>query len=317
MSRRKWSQLPSQQTSNIKYEEKNPIAADSGMTSIASSPWDMQTNAQSQRQNAQCQRQRRHCDWIENRATLDVEEFSIQAIRNRDSRRIKNFKHGSAILKNPVAVSQEESINVEGNQRRNSLAPHSKGVKRVYVHDDRKDRTYGVIQDAPGNDVKRFKHTEPKKYGVILDPPGNDVKRFKHTELTKAMDQIQMGILKYIETSAESCTGSAILCSSRTKLDNQIQRNNLLNVVAGQSLETHDRDNQTQRNNPLNVVAGQSLETHDRELLAYHSVLEAFYAQTQDHLTWGRHDILTSLRLALHITTDEHIDKLKRLISQS
>lgn len=242
----------------------------------------MQTNAQSQRKfdKEEVKKQRRHCDRIENRATLDVEECSVQAIRNRDSRRPKTFNHGNAILNNTNhgktfnhgnAISQKERNIVEQNQERNPLA-HSKGVKRVYVHDCRKDRTYGGIQDAPGNDVKRF----------------------KHTELTKAMDQIQMGILKYIETSAESCTGSAILCSSRTKLDNQIQRNN-----------------------PLNVVAGQSLETHDRELFAYHSVLEAFYAQTQDHLTWGRHDILTSLRLALHITTDEHIDKLKRLISQS
>jgi hypothetical protein len=212
----------------------------------------MQTNAQSQRKfdKEEVKKQRRHCDWIENRATLDVEECSIQAIRNRDSRRPKTFNHGNAILKNVVAVSQKERNIVEQNQRRNSLA-HSKGVKRVYVHDCRKDRTYGGIQDAPGNDVKRFKHTEP----------------------TKAMDQIQIRILKYIETSAESCTGSATLGSSRTELDNKSR-------------------NSTRGNNPLNVVAEQRLETHDRELLAYHSVLEAFYAQTQDHLTWERHNIL-------------------------
>ena len=52
---------------------------------------------------------------------------------------------------------------MEQNQRRNSIANHSKGIKRVYVHDLRKDQTYGGIQDAPGNNFKRFKHTEPPK----------------------------------------------------------------------------------------------------------------------------------------------------------
>ena len=65
----------------------------------------------------------------------------------------------------------------------------------------------------------------------------------------------------------------------------------------------------------MNVMAKQRLERHDRELLAYHSVLEAFYAQSQGHLTWERDDLLTRLRLELHITNNEHTDKLKRLIS--
>ena len=148
--------------------------------------------------------------------------------------------HGNAMLKNVVALSQKESNNVEQNQRRNSLSPLSKGVKRVYVHDLRKDQTYGGIQDALGNNFKIFKHTEPPK----------------------AMDQIQIGILKYIETPAEICTRSLALGSYRTEIDNK---------------------NHT--NNPLNAVAEERLETHDRELLAYHSVLESFYAQTQSHLT--------------------------------
>eukprot|EP00253_Pinus_taeda_P019470 PITA_19470 len=126
---------------------------------------------------------------------------------------------------------------VEQNQKGNSLSPHSIGVKRLYVYDDRKD----------GNDR-----------GIKATP------------------------------------GSAILGSPRIELDNKAQRNN-----------------------PLNMVAEERLETHDEELLAYHSVLEAFYAQCQSHLSWERHDFLTRLRIALHITTDEHADKLKRLISQS
>eukprot|EP00253_Pinus_taeda_P007595 PITA_07595 len=157
---------------------------------------------------------------------------------------------------------------VEQNQKGNSLSPHSIGVKRLYVYDDRKD----------GND-RGIKAT-----------PGNHVKRFKVTESTESMDQI----LKYTETPVERCTGSAILGSPRIELDNKAQRNN-----------------------PLNMVAEERLETHDEELLAYHSALEAFYAQCQSHLSWERHDFLTRLRIALHITTDEHADKLKRLISQS
>eukprot|EP00253_Pinus_taeda_P006308 PITA_06308 len=128
------------------------------------------------------------------------------------------------------------------------------------------------------------------KYRSIKATPSNDAKRFKDTESTESIDQI----LKYTETPVERCTGSAILGSPRTELDNKAQRNN-----------------------PLNMVAEQRLETHDEELLAYHSVLEAFYAQSQVHLSWERHDFLTSLRLALHITTDERTDKLRRLISQS
>ena len=180
--------------------------------------------------------------------------------------------HGNAMLKNVVSLSQKESNNVEQNQRRNSLSPLSKGVKRVYVHDLRKDQTYGGIQDAPSNDVKRLKHTEP----------------------IKAMDQIQIGKVKNIDTPAEICTRRGTIGSSRTELDNK-----------------------TQRNNPLNVMVKQRLERHERDLLAYHSVLEAFYAQSQDHLTWERDDLLTKLRLELHITNDEHTDKLKSLISHS
>eukprot|EP00253_Pinus_taeda_P020602 PITA_20602 len=179
-------------------------------------------------------------------------------------------------------------------------------TRGLYVYDDRKD----------GND-RGIKAT-----------PGNDVKRFKVTESTESMDQI----LKYTETPVERCTGSAILGSPRTELDNKAQRNNPLNMVAEERLETHDErctgsailgsprtelDNKAQRNNPLNMVAEERLETHDEELLAYHSVLEAFYAQSQCHFSWERHDFSTRLRIALHITTDEHADKLKRLISQS
>ena len=139
-------------------------------------------------------------------------------------------------MKNVVAPSRKRRNDVEQNQKGNSLAPYLIGVKRVYVHDDRKDGKYRGIKATPGNDVKRF----------------------KDTEATKALDQI----LKYTETPAERCRGSAILGSSRTELDNK-----------------------SQRNNPLNMVAKQILETHDKELLAYHSILEAFYAQTQGHLS--------------------------------
>ena len=120
----------------------------------------------------------------------------------------------------------------------------------MYIHDGRKDRMYRGIQDVPGNDVKRFKHTEP----------------------TKAMDQIQIGNLKYIETPAEICTRRGTLDSSRTELDNK-----------------------TWRNSSLNVMEKQRIERHDRELLAYHSVLEAFYDQSQGHLSWERVDLLTRL----------------------
>ena len=77
------------------------------------------------------------------------------------------------MLKNVVALSQKESNNVEQNQRRNSIYPLSKGVKRVYVHDLRKDQTYGGIHDAPGNNFKIFKHTEPPN---VMSPTLRSVK---------------------------------------------------------------------------------------------------------------------------------------------
>lgn len=219
-----------EQTNNIIYEGKYPMAANSETTSIASSPWDMQTNAQSQRKfEEKVEKQRRNHDWKENRATLDVEECSFQASRDRDSGRPKTFNHANAILKNDVALSRKKRNDTEQNQKGNSLAPHSIGVKRVYVYDDRKDGKYRGIKTTPGNDAKRF----------------------KDTELTESIDQI----LKYTETPVERCTGSAILGSPRTELDNKAHRNN-----------------------PLNMVAEQRLETHDEELLAYHYVIEAFYA---------------------------------------
>lgn len=141
------------------------MAANSKITSIESSPGDLQTKAQSQRkfEEEEVKNHRTHSDWTKNKATLDVEVSSIQAIRNRDSRKPKTSNRGNPILKNVVALSQNESNNVEQNQRRNLLAPHSKGIKRVYVHDLRKDKTYGGIQYAPVNNFKRFKHTEPTK----------------------------------------------------------------------------------------------------------------------------------------------------------
>jgi len=113
---------------------------------------------------------------------------------------------------------------VEQNQRRNSLASHSKGIekgiKRVYVHDFRKDQTYGGNQDAPTNDIKRFKHTKP----------------------TKTTVRIRIKNLKNIKTFVEHCTGSATLGCSRTELDNNPQRNHPLNMVAKKRLKTHDRE---------------------------------------------------------------------------
>ena len=53
------------------------MVENSGITSIASSPGDLQTNAQSQRQfeeEEEVTNHRRHSNWIKDRATLGVEE---------------------------------------------------------------------------------------------------------------------------------------------------------------------------------------------------------------------------------------------------
>ena len=57
------------------------MAANSGMSSVASSPWDSQDNAQSQRQFEEkgVKKQRRYSDRIENRATLNIESNNVKA----------------------------------------------------------------------------------------------------------------------------------------------------------------------------------------------------------------------------------------------
>ena len=61
------------------------MAANIGMSSVASSRWDSQDNAQSQRQFEEkgVKKQRRYSDRIENRATLDNESNNVQANQRR------------------------------------------------------------------------------------------------------------------------------------------------------------------------------------------------------------------------------------------
>lgn len=65
------------------------------------------------------------------------------------------------MLKNDVALSRKKRNDAEQNHKGNSLAPHSIRVKRLYIYDDRKDGKYRGFKATPGNDVKRFKATEP------------------------------------------------------------------------------------------------------------------------------------------------------------
>eukprot|EP00253_Pinus_taeda_P022322 PITA_22322 len=61
----------------------------------------------------------------------------------------------------------------------------------------------------------------------------------------------------------------------------------------------------------------QRMKTHEMELLAYRSVLKAFYARNPSSLSLECHCLLTNLRIQFHITGDENTRELKRVTSQS
>eukprot|EP00253_Pinus_taeda_P008275 PITA_08275 len=61
----------------------------------------------------------------------------------------------------------------------------------------------------------------------------------------------------------------------------------------------------------------QTIKTHDMELVAYRSVLKAFYAQNPSSLSLEYHCLLTDLRIPLDITSDENTRELKRVTSRS
>ncbi|KAJ6815123.1 uncharacterized protein M6B38_135005 [Iris pallida] len=64
---------------------------------------------------------------------------------------------------------------------------------------------------------------------------------------------------------------------------------------------------------PSPAKEGLQSEIHRLELNAYHSIMAALYASGP--LSWEREDLLTNLRLMLHITNDEHLLELRHLAS--
>ena len=52
---------------------------------------------------------------------------------------------------------------------------------------------------------------------------------------------------------------------------------------------------------------------HRLELHAYHSTLEVLYASGP--LSWEHEELLTNLRISLHISNDEHLMEIKNLVS--
>ncbi|KAJ6817142.1 uncharacterized protein M6B38_392450 [Iris pallida] len=64
---------------------------------------------------------------------------------------------------------------------------------------------------------------------------------------------------------------------------------------------------------PSPAKDGLQSELHQLELNAYHSTMVALYASGP--LSWEREDLLTNLRLMLHITNDEHLLELRHLAS--
>jgi len=130
------------------------MSENSGQSSVASSPGDIQTDAESQPQpEEEVNKQRRQCDLIERRATLEAQACSNFLNANqivKDSRR-SEFSNDRNALKNVEALSER------------TISPASllKGVKKRCIHDDKRQGTCSGTQHRKYNNVKRFKNRDP------------------------------------------------------------------------------------------------------------------------------------------------------------
>lgn len=137
-------------SSDVIYNGSCPVVENSEQTSIASCPGDMETDVQSQEKpEEEVNKQRRPCDLIGMSVTQRNQECSnFLNVRwvVKDSRQSKSFNRGNG-LNNVEALSL----------RRNYSSHPLKGVKRPYIHDDRRDGTFSGIQNGKCDDVKMFK----------------------------------------------------------------------------------------------------------------------------------------------------------------
>ncbi|CAL0319170.1 unnamed protein product [Lupinus luteus] len=160
--------------------------------------------------------------------------------------------------------------------------------------------------------------------------PQNDMgEKCMHTSFTNGSDQFYLTgkenhskvsnhFLERIEESVCSCTdvSSVGSCSVISSSTNKFSSGMLAGPCQdGDALSSDAESVDTTRDKrcPISPREVTPQKIHRLELHAYRSTLEVMYASS--HLSWKQEELLTDLRILLHISNVEHLMEVKKLIS--
>ena len=206
------------------------------------------------------------------------------------------------------------------------MSPYDSSVIEAYPRKLRDVENMGVCE--------RFKAvaTAPllQKVDAVAYPQNIMGEKCMHTSYTNGANQyyetgkenpcnVSTHFLERIEEPDYSCSdlssvGSCSVISSNSNkfssdtLAGPCQEEDTLYSDA-ESLDVGDVD-KGGSTSPKEVVAE---IIHRLELHAYHSTLEVLYASGP--LSWEHEELLTNLRISLHISNDEHLMEIKNLVS--
>lgn len=174
--------------------------------------------------------------------------------------------------------------------------------------------------------LKRGYALKKRKQGIYEDFPYDEslkVTKSRHSELPHATCQTQIEIPKNVGNSCEPHVEGILFGGSLLDIDSKkcspstdgsciaflhSYRNR---KTAARHWPAHDNH---QKNNGIAIEDKNKLTVHELEANAYRSVLQAFHAQGP--LNWERVDLLSILRLQLHITWEEHDLEVKKILSE-
>ncbi|KAM7275991.1 hypothetical protein ACFE04_017857 [Oxalis oulophora] len=111
-------------------------------------------------------------------------------------------------------------------------------------------------------------------------------------------------------SSIGSCT---VINNSRSKFPRLVGPSNNAGRLYCSDAESYDLRGDDEEEYPYFIGESLASRVHSLELHAYNCTLGAFYASGP--LSWEQESLLTNLRLSLHISNDEHLTELRKLIS--
>ena len=225
---------------------------------------------------------------------------------------------------------------MDANGLREPFAASSTRLKRVSPYGYSNVEAYPRKMRAVMNkgECERFKVVSAapllEKVDAIAYPQNNMGEKCMHVSITSGTNQyyetwkenpsnVKTHFFERIGEPDYSCNdlssvGSCSVTSSSTNksscnmLAGPCQDEDTLCSVA-ESLDVGDVDKGCPIS-PKEVVAER---IHRLELHAYRSTLEAIYASGP--LSWEQEELLTNLRISLHISNDEHLMEIKNLVS--